>query len=170
MILKNYDLMCITHIVQRKIKHKVLLSMEKRILNRLHTTTQPSAKYLRLTIDGNVEQIIFSSQIGAYVDNTDVLNNYAHVNSYPELDTTPQNYQLIKDPINRKPEDELFLREFGEEQKFPLEYSIIGWYKCIKGTSVNQWLNLNRMLQKKEPTNKLILLQTILCLSWILKK
>ena len=46
----------------------------------------------------------------------DALNKYVNANPYPKLDTTPQNYLLIKDPINRKPEDEYFLREFGEEK------------------------------------------------------
>lgn len=35
-------------------------------------------------------------------------------NSYPKLDATLQNYPLIKDPITRKIDSEVFLREFGE--------------------------------------------------------
>jgi hypothetical protein len=46
----------------------------------------------------------------------DALNTYVGKNTYPKLDTTPQNYLLIKDPITRKPEDDFFTRDFGEEK------------------------------------------------------
>ncbi|CAK56140.1 unnamed protein product (macronuclear) [Paramecium tetraurelia] len=134
-----------------------------------HQTTQPLTKYLRFIVGGNDEKrypgfnglftsITFSSSIGAYVDSIDALNKYVNANPYPKLDTTPQNYLLIKDPITRKPENDFFLREFGEDnQRFPVEYSISGWYKWIEGTPANQWQNLYRVLLKKEPTDTAVL-------------